>query len=362
MPFDSRRADLLERSLQGQESTDPKVRSLVETVGRIPALTSRACAPRDEFVRALGITLRAEALTLAPRKVPGRSATGARRSPAKPLVFVIGGGLPRILAGATASLLLVGAVVGGASRSALPGGLLYPVRQLLDSAAVQLAGSDFERGKTLLSQAQEHISDAGALVEADGAKTDPASVDQALLSAKEAVSASQRELFGEFERNGNPQALVVVQDFVARALPQVFALRQQVPAESKPDVDALIVLLQGSQSDVARKVGECGQPCALIDGAAGAGSSGSTPTGLPSTLTAGTLPLLGSTAATTAPGGVVVGPSVFPLLISTGGTKTGALPPATVGPTTVSPPPIVIPPLPLLTSTPTLTPALPGPP
>ena len=90
------------------------------------------------------------------------------------MVFVIGKGL-RVIAGATASLLLIGAVLGVTSRSALPGGLLYPVKQSLNSAAVQLAGSDFDRGVTLLSQAQEHIGDARSLVERDGARADPTS-------------------------------------------------------------------------------------------------------------------------------------------------------------------------------------------
>ena len=102
MSFGSKRADLLERSLQGDKSTDQEVCDLVTTAGRIPALTSPACAPRDEFVRTLGITLRAEALTLPARKVRPVSrevegqATGARRPTTRPMVLVIGRGLPRV--------------------------------------------------------------------------------------------------------------------------------------------------------------------------------------------------------------------------------------------------------------------------
>ena len=283
MPFASKRADLLERSLQGYKSTDQEVRDLVATAGRILALTSPASAPHPEFVSALGMKLRAEALTLSAREVRPVSpevegqATGARRPTTRPMVLVIGRGLPRVLAGATASLLLVGAVVGGASRSALPGGLLYPVKALLDSAAVQLAGSDFGRGTTLLSQAQEHISDAAALVDRDGARAAPASVDEALLRAYDAANSGARSLLGEFDGTGNPQALTAVQDFATRALPQLYALSPLVPADSKPDVDALIRLIEDSQTSVARKVAVCGQPCASLVGAAPAGSSVSAP-------------------------------------------------------------------------------------
>jgi hypothetical protein len=261
-------------------------------VGLIAPLTSRAGAPQPEFVSALGIRLRAEALALPAREsrttqesIRFPSPIESRPSAVPPRVFAVGRGLPRVLAGATASLLLVGGIVGGASRSALPGGLLYPVKQLLDSTAVQLASSDFDRGMTLLSQAQEHISDARALVDRDGAELDPASVDVALVNARDAVSSGQRTLLAEFNRTGNPQALIALNDFVARALPQLNALRPLVPGESKPAVDAVILLLQDARSSVAGKVALCGQPCASIIGSALPGPpSSATPTSLPSPL------------------------------------------------------------------------------
>lgn len=383
MPFGNRRADLLERALQGHQSTDPEGRDLVATARRISALASPALAPRADFVSALGLRLRAEALTLpardtppAPAGSPGRAerdgqATRARRSGARPRVLVIGRGLPRVLAGATASLLLVGAVLGGSSRSALPGGLLYPVKQVLDSAAVQLAGSEFDRGVTLLSQAQEHISDAGALVKRDGAQADPGSVDQAMLSAYDAVGAGQQALLGEFDRTGNPQALIAVQDFTVRALPQLNALRPLVPAASRPGVDNLMALLQQTRTTLVGKIAICGQPCASLGGAGPGGSLPSAPvTGLPTALTPGSLPapalptrggLAGRPTGAITGGAVVVAPGG-----SVGGNVRGTLravlPPVTVGSLTVSVAPIVIPPLlPRLPVPPTTLPApLPG--
>ena len=374
MPFGSRRADLLERSLQtrslqGAQITDQEISDLLGTVARILALNALAYAPRPEFVSELGIRLHAEALTLPvrdARTVP--SAHRARRSSAGPMVFVIGRGLPRILAGATASALLVGAVVGGASRSALPGGLLYPVKALLDAAAVQLAGSNFDRGMTLLSQAEEHISDASSLVNRDGADTDPASVDQALLGAYDAVSGGQRALLGEFDQTGNPQALVALQKFTVSALPQLHALRPLVPADSQPDVDALIALLQDSRTSVARRVAVCGKPC-VSRGGAGLGSS---PVLAPLTLPSA-LPSLPTTAVTESVAGVVGPPIpagssggqglptsgggkvIVPApLTGAGGTVNVSPPVVTLGPVAVNPPRIVIPPVvapvPLVTS------------
>jgi hypothetical protein len=401
MQLVSRRADLLERAIEGIPCTDPQVRDLVATLGRIPALTSPACAPRDEFVAALGLRLRAEALTLPARAVrrvsresegktesQGRSKAGrskAGRSGSRPRVLVIGGRLPRAIAGATASLLLVGAVVGGASRSALPGGLLYSVKQVFNSAAVQLAGSDFDRGTTLLSQAQEHISDGRALVERDEAQAEPASVDQSLISAYDAVSTGQRTLLGDFDRTGNPQALIAVQDFTARELPQLNALRPLVPAGSRPEVDALIALLQQTRTTLAQRIAVCGQPCASLAGVGPGGvrlgdvgtvssppspSSGVQPSAppaggrsVPGVPTLGGLPpppVHQPTAAVTVPGGAVVVPAVPRLPANTRSTPGAILPPVTIGSPTIGQPPVVTPPE-LPVSLPTV-PALPPPP
>ena len=373
MPFASRRADLLERSLQGLPGTDQEVRSLAVTASRIPALTSAACRPRDDFVSALGLKLRAEALTLpVPQIGSASSATQARRSPGRPVVLVIGRGL-RVLAGATASLLLLGAILGVTSRSALPGSLLYPVKQVLNSAAVQLAGSDFDRGVTLLSQAQEHIGDARSLVERDRARTDPALVDQALVSASSSVTGGQRALLGEFDRSRNVRALTAVRDLVVQALPQLNALRTQVPAASRSDVDALIALLHETQTTLARQIAVCGQPCASLGGAKLGSSPPSAPsTGLPHMLAGGDLaipgvltgglPVVGRVPAITGPGRVFVGSATPHLAITGNGTGSATVPPVGAEPITVSPSPIVIPPLaptPVLPPPPTGLPGLP---
>jgi hypothetical protein len=359
MPFVSKRADLLERSIQGLPCADQEVRGLIATAARIPALTSPACGPRAEFVSALGLQLRAGALALPAREV-GRapSAPVARRPGTKPMVFVIGKGL-RVIAGATASLLLIGAVLGVTSRSAVPGGLLYPVKQVLNSAAVQLAGSDLDRGVTLLSQAQEHIGDARSLVERDGARADPTSVDQSVLSANDAVIGGQQALLRAFDRTGNIRALISIQDFTVRAMPQLNALRPLVPAASKPDVDALIALLGRTRTTLALKIVKCGQRCVSIGGVRpGSPPPSARSSGLPFTppaggfpmpgLPAGGLPVVGPVPAISGSGAVVVGPVAPTAAITKNGTGGVLLPPVTVGSLTVSPSPIVIAPLPRL--------------
>src|SRR5450631_1426515 len=370
MPFVSKRANLLERSVQGLPSADPEVARLVATASRIPVLTSPACGPRDDFVRTLGLQLHAEALTMTARQVRSPSTPAVRRSAAKPVILVIGKGM-RVLAGVTASLLLIGAVLGVTSRSALPGGLLYPVKQVLDSAAVHLAGSDFDRGVTLLSQAQTDIGDARALVDRDKGLTDPASVNQALLSATDAISTGQAALLGEFDRSPNTAALLAVQDFTVRALPQLIALRPMVPAASRPDVDALISQLHQSRLELAQEIALCGQRCASLGSLRLGSPQSSTPfTGLPfmlpeAGLPTGGIPAAGLKPAITGPGAVGVAPGAPPLPNTGAGAGVPILPPVTAWPRIVTPSPLAtpsllrLPPLPVLPPL-TVTPVLPS--
>ena len=60
----SRRADLLERSLHEPGCTDREILDLVATADQVPALTSAACAPREEFVSALALKLHDEAMRM----------------------------------------------------------------------------------------------------------------------------------------------------------------------------------------------------------------------------------------------------------------------------------------------------------
>jgi hypothetical protein len=227
------------------------------------------------------------------------------------------------------------------------------VKQVLDSAAVQLAGSDFDRGQTWLSQAQGHISDAGSLVTRDGPRADPAPVDQALVSGYDAVVSGQRALLGEFDRTGNTQALIAVQDFAARALPQLSALRQVVPEASRPGVDTLMALVRQTQTSVTRARALCGQRCASLGGL---GLPGLPPAGVVDDLPKGsslTVPgllsrgglLSGPAAAVTGRAGPPASPA-GPTPGVTGGGGLGAVPaPVTAGSITVRPAPVVIPPL-----------------
>lgn len=295
-----RAADRLQRALEGERVADTETTRLARTASALASVPTGAGAPRPEFVAALRERLMAEAATM---PVVARPAAGApteredRRS--SPLVLVVGRGMPRALAGAAASVLVVGTVVGVASRGAVPGSALYPVKGWLDSVAVQLAGSDLDRGLTHLAQAEEHISETRELADRD--ERDADGYVEALQQAVLDVRAGQRDLARAFDETGNPQALIAVRDFASRARPQVEALRPEVPAEALPVLGELESLLGDADAAALRRLVACAPTCVTLR------QVGVNPTDLPSlsSTTAETAPR----ATTTSPGnggGVVV--------------------------------------------------------
>ncbi len=299
----NRTADRFQRALDGERPSDAELAAFVETSRHLVGVGGIGPAPDPVFVTRLRDRLMAEAHTLPTASPAGAKAAAARRAAARsaPVVVVVGRGLPRLLAGAVASALLVASVVGLASRTAVPGDVLYPVKGWIDGVAVRLADSDFDRGTTYLAQAQRHISDAREL--SGRSDPHPADVDVALEAAIGSVRRGQQSLDTAYATTANPQALLALRDFTARALPQIDALRTEAPPESLRLVDALEALLRDSQDATARRIAACGTPCRDI-GLASSGGPATLPGSLPTTTTTAA-PTVGSSI--TVPGTAVTG-------------------------------------------------------
>ena len=302
MRLTRRAGDRLQQALEGEQVTDREITTLLQTAQAVSSIPMGSMAPREQFVQDLRDRLMAEAATLpAPSGRTARASSATRTGGrSAPVVVVVGRGLPRALAGAAASVLVVGTVVGVASRSAIPGSALYPVKGWLDSVAVQMADSDLDRGLTHLSQAQEHIADTRALVEQG--EDDSGPYLEALQAAVSSVRAGQRDLNTAFDSTGNPQSLIAIRDFSARALPQVEALRPEVPAKSLPVLGELEALLQQSESAALRRLASCAPTCVTLQ------QVGVSPSDLPSLATTaapGTAVPSGSAGSVTVPGTAV---------------------------------------------------------
>jgi hypothetical protein len=309
MPVLNRSADRFQRALDGERITDQGLAELVETSRHLVALTSAGPTPDAQFVATLRERLMAEAARMpAPSPVAAKAAA-ARRAASRttPVVVVVGRGLPRLLAGAAATAVLVGAVVGVASRSAVPGQALYPVKGWLDGVAVRLADTDLERGQTYLSQAQDHISDARTLSERSS--KDVGDINTALTAATDSVRKGRQALDTSYATTGNPQALLAMRDFTARTLPQLDALRAEVPAASLPKLVALEDLLRDTEQMTARRLAACGSPCS------GAVSANLGPSSLPGSVTTapGGSPTASSSGGVTVPDTAVTVPGGVPV-------------------------------------------------
>jgi hypothetical protein len=198
----------------------------------------------------------------------------------------------RTLASGTAAVVALLLGVGVAAGSALPGGPLYPVKELIQSAQVQLAHGDLARGRVLLSQARGHISDSSTLV-SQGAP-DPADVDTALRQAGDDLARGSRLLLAQYAASHQPDALTALSGFTVSQSPLLGRLRDRVPVVSEPLIDQLLAQIGQNAVTLQRTVGQCGAPCAGVslvnlpgpDGlpaatpGGSAGTSGSSATGL----------------------------------------------------------------------------------
>lgn len=263
MRLNHREADRFQHALQGGPITDAAIADLIERSRDLVAVGAYAGTPRPEFVGALRERLVNEAAALSrtettPRAVATRT-TRSTPSRANPLVVVIGRGLPRMVAGLTASLLAVGGVVGAASQSSLPGGALYPVRGLLDGVAVQLAGSQFDRGVTMLSQARDHVADSREM--SSRGEDDPRLFVEALTSARTSVAAAQTALSTSFSENSSAQAPIQMVDFVVAISPQLEASRTELPGPALGSLAALQAELADVQVAWTTQLTACAPTC-----------------------------------------------------------------------------------------------------
>jgi anti-sigma-K factor RskA len=192
-------AEALERALAKRGSTpavlDNDVAELVQLARTLQDTATRV-APSEEFrARSHQRLLMHMARSSRPRH--SRRTSIAER--ARVWAIRVGAAL--------ASLSIAGAAAAGASASALPGDPLYPVKQVTESAVLQLAATDSARQDVLLHQADTRLDETARLVEqgrdADAAVT-VARYDETLAAlTAPATSAPVQSQLGSSEARLN---------------------------------------------------------------------------------------------------------------------------------------------------------------
>lgn len=270
-------AELLQRALEGERVSDPGILELVAVLTAVTAVDQAALAPRAEFTSDLrsrllsetaviaagaagagaigGAAADADIVPMTPRPAAGRPDSDERDTKGGASVVRIAARPVRWLAASAAAVVLLGSAVGVASRSAVPGDALYPVKQVLDRAAVQLAGSPVDVGRTHLAQAQQHISEARDLI--DRGSPDPADLDVALDAASASTTSARDVLLAVHRDEQRPDALTDLADFTAQARPQVDAMRPSLPEQSVPAWERLRSLLAQTEVDALRELASC---------------------------------------------------------------------------------------------------------
>jgi hypothetical protein len=271
-----RDADLLQRALDGDPGAlghrllaDDQPEGLAGLLRLTDELPHPRVRPDPAFVARLRDELLAEARQRPAAAVTARRGTTPSSAPAptrtRALTVPRGG---RLLAGLATMVLLLGAILGGASSGALPGDALYPVKLMIGDAQVRLAGSDLGRGQALLGQLDRRLDEVDALVAAGDPA--PSLVDETLLRASDDLGDAQRQLLTTDSGRPDPRALQVLSDAGAQATGRLAGLRQRVPISSVAGVDRLLEQLAAGQRAMMQQLdqlvsaGTCGSACDSI--------------------------------------------------------------------------------------------------
>lgn len=251
------RADgaLLQRALEGEQVDSPATAPLVAVAREVALLAQSGLAPRSEFVA-----------TLRQRLLDAPVATESR----PPAVVHVGRRL-RLAAAAVGILLLLATSLGIASRSAVPGDRLYPVKQLIDRVVLDVQRDRVGLGLTLLSQSTEHVAEAQQLVAVAPAR------EADLVAALDAATASAGEghdvLLDAYRTERRGDALTGLDAFYAQTEPIVDALPDgPLPAAVAAAWTRLHDVLEQGRDDTLHVLATCslcgdaaGRAQALLD-------------------------------------------------------------------------------------------------
>lgn len=226
-----RRADEFEALLSRSPGTPLTERdaarfaALLDVVSDLRAVPE--VRPRAEFVSSLRERLMAEADTVLVRQpsTPPRLAMPiTTRTRDRRVATLLGGAA---LVGATATMAV-------AAQTALPGESLYGVKRGIESAQVRLATDDAARGRTLLAQAGNRLTELEELAAGDGGSDQliPDTLDDFTEQSGDGV----RSLLSAYDHGGAEADVQRARDFTVASMERLTALQYQLPPSSRDEL------------------------------------------------------------------------------------------------------------------------------
>jgi hypothetical protein len=207
-------------ALPGSRREAAEFARLLET-GRAPAASdladlvelARSLAPAEhrpapEFRAALRDRLVAEAASR-PTTMPAQRAAEPAPGPRRPR-------LAQAVAAVAVASVVAGVGAAAASSRALPGDALYGLKRQIEDVQLALAGSDLERGRELLEQAEARLGEAERLAAAEDAATAGTrqELDTALAEMSAATEAGAAALTDSYRETGDREPMLLLDRFV----------------------------------------------------------------------------------------------------------------------------------------------------
>lgn len=208
-----RDAEAFAARLEGSRSpVSSKVSPDVEALAVLArALVPAQVSPSTQFRSSLRdrLVTEAAARTRATPAVPAQRAGEPARA-----------GAPRwrsAVAGLAVASVVAGAGAAAASSSALPGDTLYGLKLRIESAQLSLAGSDLERGRELLEQADTRLGEAERLAASSTAGEPGTRRDLAatLTEMERVTTAGADALTASYQDSGDEEPMLLLDRFVA---------------------------------------------------------------------------------------------------------------------------------------------------
>lgn len=249
-PNDRRNVEAFADAFDGRKTAlDAQTRQLVEFAENLCAVASAQASP--EFVGMLRTDLMREAASVLviskPEPAPHKSVTQATKPKARRRLATVATGL-------IATTGCIGIIA--SSASALPGEMLYPVKQGVESVQSVTKHDDAGRGQFELKLAQNRLDETQSLV-VDQDTADAMLVTQTLESFTERASTAAALLLADYSENDNVASARMVGEFAVAAHDELVGFADAVPTEAQTAYDEAEATLRSMALQTSKLCNEC---------------------------------------------------------------------------------------------------------